>query len=177
MSYVEQLQREHKERVKRMNSAAVKNVPRTHPKVIVDNVKPVVENATISDDEYLSVIGADHQEMVLSTPQKLKKILAEVAQSHGVSINDLLAHRRFHDLVVARQEFCYRAYSETTWSLPRIGGFMGRDHTTILWAIAAHCERKGVPNPRASSLSRLASQRKRLDKVHSARRLARQQQS
>lgn len=64
---------------------------------------------------------------------KAEQIIKEVCNKHNVSRVDLISERRPQPLVRARQEAYYRLATEMTWSLPRIGRFLGgRDHTTIL---------------------------------------------
>ena len=69
-------------------------------------------------------------------------ILREVSTKYGVTVVDLCSKRRPPYLVTARHEACYRLYSETTWSYPRIGAFLGgRDHTTIMHGVREHKKR------------------------------------
>lgn len=75
-----------------------------------------------------------------------KRILREVASKYGLSVVDIVSERRAKIIATARHEVCYRLRHETTWSLPRIGGFLGgRDHTTILASVRRHAERNGLP--------------------------------
>ena len=68
-----------------------------------------------------------------SIPDVIKRIVAEVCLKHNQFLLDIESDRRNKEAVAARQELMYRLRTETTWSLPRIGRFLGnRDHTTIL---------------------------------------------
>lgn len=68
-----------------------------------------------------------------SIPDAIKRIVAEVCLKHNQFLLDIESDRRNKESVAARQELMYRLRTETTWSLPRIGRFLGnRDHTTIL---------------------------------------------
>lgn len=68
-----------------------------------------------------------------SIPDAIKRIVAEVCLKHNQFLLDIESDRRTKEAVAARQELMYRLRTETTWSLPRIGRFLGnRDHTTIL---------------------------------------------
>lgn len=81
-----------------------------------------------------------------SSHHDAKRILREVATKWGVSVTDIVSDRRSKIVVSARHEACYRLRHETTWSLPRIGGFLGgRDHTTALHGVRKHAERMGLP--------------------------------
>lgn len=67
-----------------------------------------------------------------------KRILAEAADKHGVTVEDVLGPARPHRLTLARQEAMYRLRLDMRWSLPRIGSFMNRDHSTVLHGIEQH---------------------------------------
>ena len=65
-----------------------------------------------------------------------KRILREVAEKHGVTVNDILSSRRAARIVHARQETVWRMKTETTFSYPEIGRRLGgKDHTTIMHAL------------------------------------------
>lgn len=77
-----------------------------------------------------------------STHHDAKAIVREVAAKYGITVMDLVSERRQKLLCTARHEAAYRLRHETTWSLPRIGGFLGgRDHTSILNSLKRHEER------------------------------------
>lgn len=68
-----------------------------------------------------------------SIPDAIRRIVAEVCVKHKQFLLDIESDRRTMDVIKARQELMYRLRTETTWSLPRIGRFIGnRDHTTII---------------------------------------------
>ena len=70
-----------------------------------------------------------------------KRILREVAEKHGVTVNDILSPRRSNPIVHARQEAAWRMKTETAFSYPEIGRRMGgKDHTTIMWAVKRYEE-------------------------------------
>ena len=86
-------------------------------------------------------------ETVHSTKYKLMAdILFEVSENHGIDINQIkkidgYASRK-HVVVLARQEFFYRACNESVHSLPAIGLFLGGfDHTTVLHGRKTHEKR------------------------------------
>lgn len=63
----------------------------------------------------------------------VQKILAEVAKHYGVSQIDIKSARRTANITLPRHVVFYLSRTLTTWSLPRIGMFLGkRDHTTVL---------------------------------------------
>lgn len=68
-----------------------------------------------------------------SIPDSIRRIVAEVCVKHDKYLLDIESERRDLDIVPARHELMYRLRTETTWSLPRIGRFIGnRDHTTVI---------------------------------------------
>lgn len=82
----------------------------------------------------------------MTTIERAKRIVEEVAWKHGISTIDLVSERRSVPLCNARHEVYYRLRTETTWSLPRIGKFIGnRDHTTVINGIKRHKKRVWLP--------------------------------
>jgi chromosomal replication initiation ATPase DnaA len=77
-----------------------------------------------------------------------RRIAAEVAARHGMTVRSMMERARFRHLVLARQEAMYRVAAETRLTLPQIGRRLGRHHTTILHGIRAHAARSGLPMPR-----------------------------
>lgn len=68
-----------------------------------------------------------------SIPDIIKRIVAEVCLKHNQFLLDIESDRRTKEVIKARHELMYRLRTETTWSLPRIGRFLGnRDHTTVI---------------------------------------------
>lgn len=69
-------------------------------------------------------------------------IIEEVAAKHGLKPNLLKSHRRWKEIVEARQEVFWRLSNETTMSLPMMGRKMGGfDHTTVMHSIRKHQQR------------------------------------
>jgi hypothetical protein len=68
-----------------------------------------------------------------STAGTMQELACQVAQSHGITPNELKGPCRSANLVEARQEFCVNAYNNLSKTLPQIGRFLSRDHTTILY--------------------------------------------
>lgn len=71
----------------------------------------------------------------------LRQIAMEVAHKHNYRLDDLLSARRHYRLNYARQEAFWRCRQETLHSLPEIGRFFHRDHTSVLHGIRRHEER------------------------------------
>jgi chromosomal replication initiation ATPase DnaA len=68
-------------------------------------------------------------------------IMAEVALSHGVSGVDIKSNRRARRILFARQEFMYRAKTETLHSVAAIGRFCMKDHTTVMYGVRQYEQR------------------------------------
>jgi hypothetical protein len=73
-------------------------------------------------------------------------IVRETAAKHGLSVNDLLSQCRRRAYAWPRQEAMYRVFTECPHvSYPEAGRRLGgRDHTTILHGVKAHCRRNGI---------------------------------
>jgi hypothetical protein len=72
---------------------------------------------------------------------KVRQIVNEVREKHGLTEEQLVSENRQRHLIACRQEIYWRLSRETVWSLSRIGHYMNRDHTTIIWGIRKHEER------------------------------------
>jgi len=77
--------------------------------------------------------------------ERAKKIRHEVCERYGITPAQINSDNRSKKLVIPRHELAYRLRNELLWSAPVIGGFMRRDHTTILYAIETHAKRIFAP--------------------------------
>lgn len=79
-------------------------------------------------------------------PDRVRAIVAQVAEKHGFKPSEIVGVRRFKTLSHARFEAMARVRAEIVVagcepSLPQIGAwFGGRDHTTVWNAIKRHAE-------------------------------------
>jgi hypothetical protein len=92
------------------------------------------------------------------TGPSMMEIARQVAHAHGVKLEEMLGDRRHAYLIPARQEAMYHMVQEDRWSLPHIGRFFGRDHTTVMWGHARHARRLlGITKAqRVAGISRFA---------------------
>ena len=75
----------------------------------------------------------ESHQMIQIPRTKGSQIVREVCVKYNISMEDLISERRHQKIVQPRQEAMYRLCTETDWSLPRIGRYLGgRDHTTVL---------------------------------------------
>lgn len=81
--------------------------------------------------------GAQHQ--------RIGRIMARICKAMKVSPQEVMSQRRHRDIVAARQAVMYWAVRQTRLSLPQIGNKLdGRDHTTVLWGVKKHRERRAA---------------------------------
>lgn len=73
----------------------------------------------------------------------LGDIARVVCEVFGVTRLELASVRRNHNLVDARQVFCWLAKTYTSHSYPLIGSWCGRDHTTVMYAVGKIDRRMG----------------------------------
>lgn len=74
------------------------------------------------------------------TPPRVRLILAATAREHGVTVDDLLGHSICRSLTHARRVAATRILAQINIkgapaSLPQIGLWMNRDHTSILYGL------------------------------------------
>jgi DNA-binding CsgD family transcriptional regulator len=63
---------------------------------------------------------------------KMAEVAKAVCKKHAISLAALCGDNRARDFVIARREFIYICYFMLGRSTSQIGGFLGRDHTTIV---------------------------------------------
>lgn len=89
-------------------------------------------------------------------PARARVIVAEVSEKHGVNPRSLMAGFRYCGIVKARTEVVYRLRTEIGWSFTRIGMFLGRDHTSIIYAYRKYMWKfHGSPAPKRWRSSRV----------------------
>jgi hypothetical protein len=63
-------------------------------------------------------------------------IVGRIAKEHGVTFEDIMGPRRLKPVVAARKAAMIAVAAHMPrWSLPQIGRFFNRDHTTIMHAL------------------------------------------
>lgn len=68
----------------------------------------------------------------------MHEILDDVSMMYGVSVADLRGPARTKGIAHARQHAMYLMAQQPHLSLPQIGRYLNRDHTTILHGVRAH---------------------------------------
>jgi chromosomal replication initiation ATPase DnaA len=88
-------------------------------------------------------------------PEWIAEIIHATAEKHGIDICDLMGGSRTWNVGRARHEAYYRVKErKPALSLNQIGKFFQRDHTSILFGLAAHAERSGEHDFTGFSLER-----------------------
>jgi chromosomal replication initiator protein len=73
---------------------------------------------------------------------KMERIVCRICSVLGVSVCDVMSARRSRGIAFARQAICYWACRLTNRSLPSIGRYLGRDHTSVLHGKRAYVEKR-----------------------------------
>lgn len=68
----------------------------------------------------------------------MREIAMSVAEKYGLTLLDLMGESRLARIAHPRQEAMWLIRQGGRCSLPMIGRFFGRDHTTILHGVRAH---------------------------------------
>lgn len=85
-------------------------------------------------------------------------VIAAVADRHSLTVADLKSTSRVRGIAWPRQEAMWELRQTGLWSLPQIGYFLGgRDHTTVIFGIRRHEERRAAASA-ASLQCRAAAQ-------------------
>ena len=71
-------------------------------------------------------------------PRQSTLIMQDIADRHGLTVDDIKSHTRVRRMVLARQE-AYCLLREAGYSYLQVGRFCGgRDHSSVMHGIAAH---------------------------------------
>lgn len=75
----------------------------------------------------------------------MREIAADVAERHGLTLDELRGPQRHKRLRGARFEAMWEAYETGLWSNQQIGNFFGsRDHTSVMNARRQHAKWNGL---------------------------------
>lgn len=126
--------------VKHFSSAAEmqEHYKAVHARLFQAKPKPVVIAAPNPVLPALSVRKAEIEDLAPSLQPKAKarQIVAETAERHGFTADEILGPGKKASLVKARWEAMALVRREfPAWSLPQIGMFFNRDHTSVLHAL------------------------------------------
>lgn len=79
--------------------------------------------------------------------QDAQQILTQICKKHDLKVSDLIGKSRKAEIVAARHEAMYLLHRNTNLTKVAIGELFGRDHSTVLSALA-----KFTPIPRSAEL-------------------------
>lgn len=68
----------------------------------------------------------------------MRQLAQQVADEHGLTLDDLTGPSRTDTIVRARQEAMAVIRANTRFSFPQIGRFFNRDHTTVIYSVRAY---------------------------------------
>lgn len=74
----------------------------------------------------------------ITTTEIVAEVCDKYAELFEVSPHDVYSSRRAREICFVRHEIWYRCKTETPHSLPAIGKFFGRDHTTVLHGVGTY---------------------------------------
>lgn len=92
--------------------------------------------------------NAPYAEVYLPPKRKATIIIKEACEKHNITVTRFMSNDRLADSIAARREACYLIAKETNMSVPAIGRFIKRDHSTVMHAIQRYCDIYHVPYPR-----------------------------
>lgn len=73
---------------------------------------------------------------------RMAEIATPMAASAGLTLADLRSPARHRHIAHVRQDVMRAIHENTKASLPEIGRFLNRDHTTVMWGIRKSRERE-----------------------------------
>lgn len=95
--------------------------------------------------------------LLLPPGEGIGRVLTAVSLEFGVTLEDLLSERRQAPIAEARQAAMALAQRCLSYSLPKIGRLLRRDHTTVLHGIRCMARRCAADPDFAARLDRLAA--------------------
>ena len=90
--------------------------------------------------------GRQPMRRIAGVPSWVSEIINETAAKYRIGAGEMLGRSRQVRVVAARNEMFYRIREKNPQlSFPKIGLWFGRDHTAVMFAIASHARRNGLP--------------------------------
>lgn len=90
-------------------------------------------------------------EIIITVPcRSMREILADIARIHQVHVRDILGSSRQRWVAWPRQEAMWVMSQQVMedgsprYSLPQIGGVLGRDHSTVVHGLKVYAKRNGI---------------------------------
>jgi len=135
-----------REHYKQVRNRIRYEAPQRAGKVTINpiNITPIERVQWIP--EFMPEASPETEEKVLCEgiyPYRLKPLLAPILKKHQMPYLEAVSESRKTKYKLVRFEM-YHALREAGFSLPQIGAFFGRDHTTILHGLRRWKEISGV---------------------------------
>lgn len=92
---------------------------------------------------------------------RAREIIRDAAKRHGVTAESLVGPRRPLAVIAARREAAWQIAKETDLSFPAIGVILGKDHSSIIWAVRRQNEITGENVRGLGGVPKKALERKR----------------
>jgi chromosomal replication initiation ATPase DnaA len=89
------------------------------------------------------ILPIAHIAAIRNRDNRMFIMAAWIAHKNGLTVDHFKAHDRHRPVAWPRQEFMLAAH-EAGYSMPEIGRFLNRDHTTILHGIRQARARRGA---------------------------------
>jgi hypothetical protein len=112
--------------------------PEPEPEPVKEAVRPPTVEELLLHFRQVHLLEPveDEAALALNAKREARRLVKTVAQLHNTTVSDIMGPSRFADHVKARhQAVAVVAERFPHWSLPQLGRFFGRDHTTILHAL------------------------------------------
>lgn len=93
-----------------------------------------------------SILTNAEKSMLRQMPSAVASIVLEVSHKHLVRVGLILSDSKRRHVTACRDEVAYRIKADNpARSYPLIGKWLGRDHTSVMHAVARHAHKQHLP--------------------------------
>lgn len=103
-----------------------------HPELFSGRLSDLIETEA---DDIPSPVKTEPKPLPLEDCTAIAEVAAFVAAYHGLTLAQLRGESRRAHIVAARHQAFYICHKQLCRSLPKIGRYFNRDHTTVLHGI------------------------------------------
>ena len=107
--------------------------PAPAPIEVVEDEEPAKPVVTLTEEQIEQVV--EERLSYASSRNAARQIVREITDEFAVTWAEIVSPRRNSYIVRARHKMFWRLKNETIWSLPQIGRYVNKDHTTVLHGI------------------------------------------
>jgi chromosomal replication initiation ATPase DnaA len=119
------------------------------------------------EDTLLAEMACIRKNDICNRQSRVKKIINDVSESTGASVEDIVSGVRLKHVVLARHEAIATVARDTSMTLGPIGRVFGRDHTSVTHAIRNWNE---ITGQNIRNMGGIEKKRERQRIAHAARR-------